>query len=27
MVLTEIEGLVGESEGEGEERHIVIKKA
>ena len=26
MVLAEIEGLVGESEGEGEERHIVIKK-
>lgn len=27
MVLTEMEGLTGESEGEGEERHIVIKKA
>jgi len=26
MVLVGIEGLVGESEGEGEERHIVIKK-
>ncbi len=26
MVLAEIEGLVSESEGEGEERHIVIKK-
>ena len=26
MVLTEIEGVTGESEGEGEERHIVIKK-
>ena len=25
MVLTEIEGVTGESEGEGEERHIVIK--
>ena len=27
MVLAEIEGVVSESEGEGEERHIVIKKA
>ncbi len=26
MVLTEMEGVTGESEGEGEERHIVIKK-
>ena len=26
MVLAEIEGIVSESEGEGEERHIVIKK-
>jgi len=26
MVLTEMEGITGESEGEGEERHIVIKK-
>lgn len=27
MVLAEIEGVTSESEGEGEERHIVIKKA
>ena len=27
MVLAEIEGIESESEGEGEERHIVIKKA
>lgn len=27
MVLAEMEGIVSESEGEGEERHIVIKKA
>jgi spoIIIJ-associated protein len=26
MVLAEMEGVTGESEGEGEERHIVIKK-
>ena len=26
MVLTEIEGITSDSEGEGEERHIVIKK-
>ena len=27
MVLTEIEGITSDSEGEGEERHIVIKKS
>jgi spoIIIJ-associated protein len=27
MTLAEIEGVVGESEGEGEDRHLVIKKA
>ena len=27
LVLTTIEGVTGDSEGEGEERHIVIKKA
>jgi predicted RNA-binding protein Jag len=26
MVLAKIEGVISESEGEGEERHIVIKK-